>query len=62
MYEEDREEEISQSDVEPVENLPACEEESVVAMNTPDQNANAVEDLVFAMMLSRAKNRRTVAR
>ena len=47
--------------------LPACEEKSVVAMNTLDQNANAVEELVFALTLNIAgtaehQPRRTVAR
>ena len=32
--------------------LKACEEKSVVIMNTPDQNANAVEELVFAMTMT----------
>ena len=36
--------------------LPACEEKSVVAMNTLDQNANIVEELVFAMALNSARN------
>jgi len=36
--------------------LKACEEKSVVAMNTPGQNANAVAELVFAMMLTSARN------
>eukprot|EP00434_Breviolum_minutum_P006623 symbB.v1.2.005847.t1/scaffold343.1/size224757/24 len=31
--------------------LKACESKSVVAMNTPGQNANAVAELVFGMML-----------
>ena len=68
MHEDDREEEISQSDAEPVKKvtindastslsvvttltLKACDEKSVVDMNTPDQNANAGEELVFVMML-----------
>ena len=41
--------------------LPACEEKSVVAMNTLDQNANAVEELVFALTLNIAGNGRTSA-
>lgn len=36
--------------------LPACHEKEVVAMNTPGQNANAVAELVFAMMLASARN------
>merc|ERR1712217_955026 len=36
--------------------LKACEAKSVVAMNTPGQNANAVAELVFAMMLVSARN------
>ena len=32
--------------------LKACEEKSVVIVNTPDQNANAVEELVFAMTIT----------
>jgi len=36
--------------------LKACEGKGVVAMNTPGQNANAVAELVFAMMLSSARN------
>jgi D-3-phosphoglycerate dehydrogenase len=36
--------------------LKACEAKGVVAMNTPGQNANAVAELVFAMMLSSARN------
>jgi D-3-phosphoglycerate dehydrogenase len=36
--------------------LPACHAKEVVAMNTPGQNANAVAELVFAMMLSSARN------
>ena len=32
--------------------LKACEAKSVVIMNTPDQNANAVEELVFAMTIT----------
>eukprot|EP00418_Pyrodinium_bahamense_P085432 CAMPEP_0179053798 /NCGR_PEP_ID=MMETSP0796-20121207/22458_1 /TAXON_ID=73915 /ORGANISM="Pyrodinium bahamense, Strain pbaha01" /LENGTH=125 /DNA_ID=CAMNT_0020750405 /DNA_START=51 /DNA_END=425 /DNA_ORIENTATION=- len=31
--------------------LAACEKKGVVAMNTPGQNANAVAELVFGMML-----------
>ena len=31
--------------------LKACESKSVVAMNTPGQNANAVAELVFGMTL-----------
>jgi len=36
--------------------LKACEAKGVVAMNTPGQNANAVAELVFAMMLVNARN------
>jgi len=36
--------------------LPACAAKSVVAMNTPGQNANAVAELVFGMMLCSARN------
>jgi D-3-phosphoglycerate dehydrogenase len=36
--------------------LPACHEKGVIAMNTPGQNANAVAELVFAMMLTSARN------
>jgi len=36
--------------------LKACEGKSVVAMNTPGQNANAVAELVFGMMLVSARN------
>merc|ERR1711988_2094401 len=36
--------------------LKACKEKSVVAMNTPGQNANAVAELVFGMMLTSARN------
>jgi D-3-phosphoglycerate dehydrogenase len=36
--------------------LAACEAKSVVAMNTPGQNANAVAELVFGMMLVSARN------
>merc|ERR1719409_2655258 len=36
--------------------LKACEEKGVVAMNTPGQNANAVAELVFGMMLVSARN------
>jgi len=36
--------------------LKACEGKGVVAMNTPGQNANAVAELVFAMMLTSARN------
>jgi D-3-phosphoglycerate dehydrogenase len=36
--------------------LPACTEKKVVAMNTPGQNANAVAELVFGMMLVSARN------
>ena len=32
--------------------MKACEEKSVVIRNTPDQNANAVEELVFAMTMT----------
>ena len=79
MYQDDHEEEISQSDVEPMEKVTINETSTVlsavitptcrlakrrprVAMNTPDQNANAEKELVFAMVLNNAKNRRTVAR
>ena len=31
--------------------MEACEEKSVVIMNTPDKNANAVEELVFAKVM-----------
>merc|ERR1719160_2388861 len=36
--------------------LKACEGKNVVAMNTPGQNANAVAELVFGMMLVSARN------
>merc|ERR1712124_208469 len=36
--------------------LKACEAKGVVAMNTPGQNANAVAELVFGMMLVSARN------
>lgn len=36
--------------------LKACEAKKVVAMNTPGQNANAVAELVFGMMLLSARN------
>mmetsp|Transcript_3898 Transcript_3898/g.10485 ORF Transcript_3898/g.10485 Transcript_3898/m.10485 type:complete len:719 (-) Transcript_3898:214-2370(-) len=36
--------------------LPACHKAGVVAMNTPGQNANAVAELVFGMMLTSARN------
>jgi len=36
--------------------LKACAGKDVVAMNTPGQNANAVAELVFAMMLTSARN------
>jgi len=36
--------------------LPACTDKKVVAMNTPGQNANAVAELVFGMMLVSARN------
>jgi len=36
--------------------LKACEGKGVVAMNTPGQNANAVAELVFGMMLCSARN------
>lgn len=36
--------------------LKACEAKSIVAMNTPGQNANAVAELVFGMMLVSARN------
>merc|ERR1712151_1208790 len=37
-------------------NLTCCEKKSIVAMNTPGQNANAVAELVFGMMLVSARN------
>merc|ERR1719284_909861 len=37
-------------------NLAACASKGVVAMNTPGQNANAVAELVFGMMLVSARN------
>merc|ERR1712187_346681 len=36
--------------------LASCEKRGVVAMNTPGQNANAVAELVFGMMLTSARN------
>lgn len=36
--------------------LAACRESSVVVMNTPGQNANAVAELILAMMLVSARN------
>lgn len=36
--------------------LKACEAKSVTAMNTPGQNANAVAELVFGMMIVSARN------
>merc|ERR1712190_506305 len=36
--------------------LSACEKKGIVAMNTPGQNANAVAELVFGMMLVSARN------
>jgi D-3-phosphoglycerate dehydrogenase len=36
--------------------LGACAKREVVAMNTPGQNANAVAELVFGMMLMNARN------
>jgi len=36
--------------------LTACESKDVCAMNTPGQNANAVAELVFGMMLASARN------
>jgi D-3-phosphoglycerate dehydrogenase len=36
--------------------LKACAAKGVVAMNTPGQNANAVAELVFGMMLTSARN------
>merc|ERR1711907_502490 len=36
--------------------LKACEGKGVTAMNTPGQNANAVAELVFGMMLVSARN------
>jgi len=37
-------------------NLAACASKGVVAMNTPGQNANAVAELVFGMMIVSARN------
>merc|ERR1711862_527102 len=37
-------------------NLTCCAKKDVVAMNTPGQNANAVAELVFGMMLTSARN------
>merc|ERR1719190_315335 len=36
--------------------LKACHAKGVVAMNTPGQNANAVAELVFGMMLVSVRN------
>ncbi len=36
--------------------LQACTKGNVVAMNTPGQNANAVAELVFGMMVFQARN------
>jgi len=36
--------------------LKACEGKGIIAMNTPGQNANAVAELVFGMMLVSARN------
>eukprot|EP00421_Protoceratium_reticulatum_P048601 CAMPEP_0168440548 /NCGR_PEP_ID=MMETSP0228-20121227/43029_1 /TAXON_ID=133427 /ORGANISM="Protoceratium reticulatum, Strain CCCM 535 (=CCMP 1889)" /LENGTH=317 /DNA_ID=CAMNT_0008454841 /DNA_START=70 /DNA_END=1023 /DNA_ORIENTATION=- len=36
--------------------LASCAEKGIVAMNTPGQNANAVAELVFGMMLTSARN------
>merc|ERR1712048_1468388 len=36
--------------------LHACKAKDIVAMNTPGQNANAVAELVFGMMLTSARN------
>ncbi|CAE8641004.1 unnamed protein product [Polarella glacialis] len=36
--------------------LKACEGKGVVAMNTPGQNANAVAEMVFGMMITSARN------
>uniref|UniRef100_A0A7S2F683 3-phosphoglycerate dehydrogenase n=1 Tax=Alexandrium andersonii TaxID=327968 RepID=A0A7S2F683_9DINO len=36
--------------------LGSCDKKGVVAMNTPGQNANAVAELVFGMMLTSARN------
>ncbi|CAE7944377.1 serA [Symbiodinium necroappetens] len=36
--------------------LKACEAKSITAMNTPGQNANAVAELVFGMMIVSARN------
>ena len=68
VREVDREEEISQSDAEPVNETSTLqsvmktltwetgEEMSVVAMNTRDQNANDVAEPVFAVVLDTARN------
>jgi len=37
-------------------NLTSCAQKDIVAMNTPGQNANAVAELVFGMMLVSARN------
>merc|ERR1712048_734386 len=37
-------------------NLTCCESKGICAMNTPGQNANAVAELVFGMMLVSARN------
>jgi len=36
--------------------LPSCAKADICAMNTPGQNANAVAELVFGMMLTSARN------
>lgn len=36
--------------------LNACSARNIVAMNTPGQNANAVAELVFGMMVVQARN------
>jgi len=36
--------------------LPSCHAKTVIAMNTPGQNANAVAELVFGMMITSARN------
>merc|ERR1712060_967464 len=38
-------------------NLTCCESKGICAMNTPGQNANAVAELVFGMMLVNARNK-----
>ena len=39
--------------------LAACSEKGIVAMNTPGQNANAVAELVIAMMIYMSRNQFT---